>query len=127
MTRAATALAALSALAACSVSVGMPGAGGPPAFEPVSSPGQFLDAVAGKPITFDNGVTMVANPDGTIGGEMDGVDLTGAWEFVNGQLCRTITAGTQEFPQVCNLLEVTPDGIRFLNPDGTLSSEAVLG
>lgn len=115
-------------LAACSVSVGVPEAPAAPAeFQPISTPGQFIDQVAGKPITFDNGGVLIAQPDGSFGGNFDGATPSGSWEFTGGQLCRTIAIGGRQFPQVCNLLEATDEKIRFFNPDGTLSSEAKLG
>jgi hypothetical protein len=118
---------AAMALSACSVSVGVPGMAGPVAFEPISTPGQFIDQVVGKPITFDNGGVLVANPDGTFGGDFNGVQPTGNWTFTGGQLCRTIAVGAQQYPEVCNALEVADGVLRLLNPDGTLSSEATLG
>lgn len=99
----------------------------PPGFEPITTPGQFVDRVAGRPITFPNGGVFVAEPGGSVGGDFDGVAPTGNWEFRDGQLCRTVTIGAQGFPEVCNRLEAKPGAIRFFNPDGTLSTEGTLG
>ena len=99
----------------------------PPGFEPITTAGQFVDKVAGRPITFENGGVLIARPDGSFGGDFAGQTPTGNWAFTNGQLCRTVRIGTQQFPEVCNLLETKPGTIRFFNPDGTLSAEATLG
>jgi hypothetical protein len=127
MLRPALALVLLAALPACAVQVGMPAAPEAPAIQPVATPGQFLDKVAGKPITFENGGTLIANPDGSFSGDFDGVEPSGSWTFTGGQLCRVVTVGSQEFPRVCNLIEAGENVVRFLNPDGTLSAEAELG
>ena len=123
----AVAAAALSA-AGCSVNLNpadlIPSA---PDFSQVNTPGQFLDQVAGVPITFDNGAEITTNPDGTITGQADGQPVTGNWTFTGGQLCRTLTIGPTALPEVCNILEIAGPDVRFLNPDGTLSSEATLG
>ena len=128
MTRAFAALAAALSAAACSLNVNpsdfLPAA---PEFKPIASPGEFLDKVAGVPITFENGAEFTNNPDGTITGEANGQPVTGGWSFQNGQLCRTLVIGGNPLPEVCNIVEIAGDDLRFLNPDGTLSSEATLG
>lgn len=132
MIRHALAAAAALALAGCSVQVDSPLLAeapkvGAPKHTPITSPGQFLDAVAGKPITYDNGAVLVANPDGTLGGTIDGQPAAGRWTFSGGQLCRAMALGGAQFPEVCNLIEVGEGVVRFLNLDGTLSTEAALG
>lgn len=109
-----------AALAACASAP-------PPGFEPITTAGQFVDKVAGRPITFENGGVLIAQPDGGFDGDFGGQAPTGNWTFTNGQLCRTVRIGDQQFPEVCNLLETMPGLIRFFNPDGTLSTEATLG
>ncbi|HKK35217.1 MAG TPA: hypothetical protein VJ994_02895 [Paracoccaceae bacterium] len=116
-------VAATLALAACAAPPPEP----PREFRPVTGPGEFIEKVAGKPITFENGGVLIANPDGSFAGNFDGVTPTGSWTFTGGQLCRVVTVGSQEFPRVCNLIEASDDVVRFLNPDGTLSAEAKLG
>ena len=116
-----TALAASALLAACMTPPP------PPGFEPVTTPGQFVDRVAGRPITFANGGVLIANPDGSFDGNFDGQTPVGNWAFRDGQLCRTIRIGAEQFPEVCNRLEARPGSVRFFNPDGTLSAEAELG
>lgn len=96
-------------------------------FQPVTGPGEFIEKVAGRPITFENGGTLVAEPDGSLGGDFGGQTPEGRWSFSDGRFCRVVTIGAQDYPQVCNLVEVGDDAIRFLNPDGTLSSQARLG
>lgn len=128
MPRIFAAFAAALAAAGCSLNVNpadfLPAA---PDFKPIASPGEFLDAVAGSPITFENGAEFTNNPDGTITGEANGQPVTGSWTFQNGQLCRSLTVGGSALPEVCNIVEIAGDDLRFLNPDGTLSSEASLG
>jgi hypothetical protein len=124
---AALALPVLVSLPACAVQVGMPAAPEAPSIQPVTTPGQFLDKVAGKPITFENGGTLIANPDGSFGGDFAGRTPRGSWTFTGGQLCRTVTIGQEDFPRVCNLIEAGENVVRFLNLDGTLSAEAELG
>ncbi len=98
-----------------------------PAFQLITTPGQYIELVAGRPITFDNGGVLITNPDGSIGGDFNGVAPQGRWSFESGQLCRTVTIGTEQFPEVCQNVEVGTDTVRFLNADGTLSTEAALG
>ena len=98
-----------------------------PAFQLVTTPGQYIELVAGKPITFDNGGVLITNRDGSIGGDFNGVEPQGRWSFESGRLCRTVTIGTENFPEVCQSVEVGEETVRFLNPDGTLSAEAALG
>lgn len=122
MTRTAS-LASLLLAAALAACASAP----PPGFEPITTAGQFVDRVAGRPITFENGGVLIARPDGSFGGDFGGQTPSGNWTFANGQLCRTVRLGTQQFPEVCNLLETKQGLIRFFNPDGTLSTEATLG
>lgn len=96
-------------------------------FKPVSSAGEYQELVAGKPMTFPNGGTLITRPDGTLGGNFNGVAPEGSWTFENGQLCRTVTIGTQSYPEICQAVEVGEETVRFFNPDGTLASEATLG
>ena len=118
MTRLVT-LAPLLLAAACA-SAPLPG------FEPITTAGQFIDKVAGRPITFENGGVLIARPDGSLDGDFAGQTPVGAWSFTNGQFCRSVRIGAQQFPEVCNVLEARLGAIRFFNPDGTLSTEAVL-
>lgn len=99
----------------------------PPGFEPITTPGQFVDRVAGRAITFPNGGVLIARPDGSFDGNFNGQTPVGSWTFTNGQLCRTVRLGEERFPEVCNRLESKPGTLRFFNPDGTLSTEATLG
>lgn len=96
-------------------------------FKPVASAGEYQELVAGKPMTFENGGTLITNPDGTLGGDFNGAAPQGSWAFENGQLCRTVTIGTQSYPEVCQAVEVGEETVRFFNPDGTLAAEATLG
>lgn len=120
------------ALAGCSVKVDSPLlAEAPkmaePKFEPIATAGQFLDVVAGQPITYENGAVLVAEPDGTLGGNVDGEAPGGRWSFSAGQFCRVMEVGGVTYPELCNVVEVGEGLIRFLNADGTLASEAKLG
>ena len=97
----------------------------PPGFEPISTPGAFVDMVAGREMTFPNGV-LIANGDVTFSGDFGGETPSGDWEFTGGEFWRTLAIGAQAFPRTCNRLEAKPDAVRFFNPDGTLSAEAGL-
>ena len=112
----------VASLAAC---------GGPkapePAFRPITTPGQYIEFVAGRPITFENGGVLITNPDGSITGDFNGVEPKGRWTFEGGQLCRVVTIGPETYPEVCQSLEVGSDSVRFFRPDGTLATEASLG
>lgn len=96
-------------------------------FKPVSSAGEYQELVAGKPMTFPNGGTLITRPDGTLGGNFNGVAPQGTWSFEDGKLCRTVTIGTQSYPEVCQAVEVGEETVRFFNPDGTLAAEATFG
>lgn len=125
MTRAILSLCTAAALAACAQ-----GPSGPVAnreFAPVSSAGEFIDVVANKPITFPNGSTMIAAPDGSLTGSAGGQPMSGTWSFDAGQFCREIVVDGVATPEVCNAMEVAEEGLRLLNPDGTLLVEAALG
>jgi hypothetical protein len=99
----------------------------PPSFQPVATAGQFLDLVAGRPITFANGAVLEARPDGTVGGLVDGVAPTGSWRFDGGRFCRTVTLGARALPEVCNAVEVKETQIRLLDDAGALAAAGVLG
>lgn len=101
----------------------------PPPFKKLTSAGEYIEEVAGKPITFENGGVLITNRDGSIGGNFDGETPEGSWTFEDGKLCREVTIGSQSYPEVCHTVEVGREGdtVRFLNDDGTLSAEASLG
>lgn len=99
----------------------------PEGFQRIASQTEFLDKVADLPITFDNGVQLVANRDGTIGGDANGQTPTGSWAWRDGQFCRTVAIGAQQFPEVCTALEVDGDAIRLIDADGNVFAEGALG
>jgi hypothetical protein len=118
-------LLAVPLLAGCAVDMGA--ISEPPQFERIDDAGAFLDRVAGEPMRFDDGGVLVARPDGTLTGSFDGVAPQGTWRFENGRFCRTVSIGAQDFPQLCQLVEVKNGTLRLLELDGALSAEAELG
>lgn len=116
-------------LAAALAAGGCAGGEPPPPFKQVTSAGEYIEEVAGKPMAFENGGVLITNPDGSVGGDFNGETPEGSWSFENGKLCRELTIGAQSYPEVCHTVEVGREGdtVRFLNADGTLSAEAGLG
>lgn len=107
---------------------GCAGAPAPEGFQRIASQTEFLDKVAGVPMTFDNGVQLVANRDGTIGGDADGVTPQGSWRWTpEGRFCRTVSIGPQAFPEVCTAIEVDDGAIRLIDQDGAVFAEGALG
>ncbi len=107
---------------------GCAGAPAPEGFQRIASQTEFLDKVADVPMTFDNGVQLIANRDGTIGGDANGVTPTGTWRWTpDGQLCRTVSIGPQAFPEVCTAIEVDDGLIRLIDGDGAVFAEGALG
>lgn len=83
----------------------------------------FRDRVVGRTFSYGNGLQITIMPDGTFRG--DGV--SGEWEWLDGQSCRTITIPGRDFPYECQTVEIRGDRVRFLRADGTYSEPETVG
>lgn len=114
-------------LAGCTASIGVPAPPPLPEFTTIATAGQFLEKVAGEPMTFPNGTVMTAQPDGSLAGATPSGPLAGSWDFTGGQFCRTAVVAGAPAPRLCNVIEASDEALRFINPDGTLFADAALG
>lgn len=95
------------------------------AFEPVTTEAGFNERIVGKDLTYPGGAIAV-NPDGTLGGSIEGNAVDGAWSWTDGQFCRELSIGSQRVPRECQTPEVAGDRVRFERPDGSYTNVATL-
>ena len=90
------------------------------AFERVTEKGAFLTLISGKSLSNRlYGVTLQVTSDGSIAGDALGWDITGAWSWQNGYLCRDMAWGGDPIGYNCQLVEAKGSEMRFTSDQGT--------
>ena len=78
----------------------------------VDSRAQFLSLVEGRELS-RFGIALRVRPDGTIGGNGFGRDVTGSWAWEDGYFCRTLAWPGTDLPRDCQLVELSGSTLRF--------------
>ncbi len=87
-------------------------------FERVQDRDQFVEIISkGKLNRF--GMTLVVQPDGSIGGRAFGRDVKGQWEWRDGYFCRDLYWGSRNLGPNCQEVKVSGEMVRFTSDQGT--------
>lgn len=61
----------------------------------------------------------ISNSDGTLGGNFDGVDVTGTWTWENGFFCREGMLGDFVIEPDCQIIEINGNIMRGTRNQGS--------
>ncbi len=84
----------------------------------VSASAQSLSDVYGRKLVSDQGFVTI-NGNGTINGVFDGKKLRGRWWTENGNFCRKVSLGGENFGTACQTITMRNGIIKFTTVDGS--------
>lgn len=86
-------------------------------FQPVTDKNRFVELIQDKNLK-RFGVVLRVSPEGAIDGNAFGYELTGQWRWENGYFCRTMSYGSGDLPDNCQMVLERDDTLRFISDRG---------
>lgn len=95
----------------------IPTAGMAQEFQQVIDRSRFVELVQDKSLK-RFGVVLIVSPEGQIDGRAFGYDISGQWRWENGYFCRSMSYGSGDVPDNCQMVLERADTLRFISDRG---------
>lgn len=79
----------------------------------------FVEAVVGKQLIYDDGAVVIFLEDRTLGGAFSGSRIWGEWVWRDDRVCHQVNVGEKRYKVDCREPQVDGEKIRFLREDGS--------
>ena len=87
-------------------------------FKRITTEAEFIEKVANKKVTWDNGQGKVDARGNTSGRLADGTKYRGKWKFIKGFYCSNLVINKKELGTNCQVAEIDGNKLRLTRDQG---------